>query len=99
MKRIILLATLCFVGVGAHAQNFKQQQASQEKTIKACQRKHTITDEEYEKLMKEQRAIKKAIEKADEDQVYTDKEKDKISKMLEHSANRLTRYKTNGDEY
>lgn len=47
--------------------------------------------------MKEQRAIKKAIEKADEDQVYTGKEKDKISRMIEHAANRLTRYKTNGD--
>jgi hypothetical protein len=86
------------MGAAAQAQNFKKQQADQERTIKNCQRKHIITDDEYEKLMKEQRAIKKAIEKADEDQVYTGKEKDKISAMIEHAANRLTRYKTNGDQ-
>jgi ATP-dependent protease HslVU (ClpYQ) ATPase subunit len=99
MKRIILLATAVFIGIAANAQSFKSQQAAQEKTIKACQKKHTITDDEYEKLMKQQRAIKKAIEKAEEDEVYTDREKDKISKMIEQSANRLTRYKTNGEEY
>jgi septal ring factor EnvC (AmiA/AmiB activator) len=98
MKRIFLLLALCLVGTAAHAQNFKKQQADQERTIKNCQRKHIITDDEYEKLMKEQRAIKKAIEKADEDQVYTGKEKDKISAMIEHAANRLTRYKTNGED-
>lgn len=98
MKRIILLAALCLMGAGAHAQNFKKQQADQERTIKNCQRKHIVTDDEYEKLMKQQRAIKKAIEKADEDDVYTEKEKNKLSRMLEESANRLTRYKTNGDD-
>jgi hypothetical protein len=100
MKHIILIAALCSLSIAASAQGatYKQQQASQEKTIKAAQRKHVITDAEYEKLMRDQRAIKKAIEKADEDEVYTEREKNKISAMIEHAANRLTRYKTNGDD-
>jgi hypothetical protein len=100
MKQIILLAALCFVGTTSYAQGatYKKQQADQEKTIKAAQRKHIITDAEYEKLMRDQRAIKKAIEKADEDEVYTEREKNRISAMIEHAANRLTRYKTNGDD-
>jgi Na+-translocating ferredoxin:NAD+ oxidoreductase RnfG subunit len=100
MKHIILLAALCIISTGAFAQGatYKKQQADQEKTIKAAQRKHIITDAEYEKLMREQRAIKKIIEKADEDEIYTEREKNKISAMIERSANRLTRYKTNGDD-
>lgn len=98
MKRIILLAALCIFGTAASAQNYKQQQAAQEKTIKDCQRKHAITDDEYEKLMRDQRAIKKAIEQAAEDEIYTEKEKNKLAAMIERAANKLTRYKTNGEE-
>lgn len=98
MKRISLLIALCLFSAVGYAQDFKKQQASQEKTIKAALKKKLITDDEYEKLMKEQRAIKKAIEKADEDEVYTGKEKDRISAMIERAANRLTRYKTNGED-
>ena len=100
MKSIIITAAiLCACSVGAYAQNFKKDQLAQERTIKAAQKKHRISDREYEKLMKEQYAIKQAIEKADYDGVWTAREKTAVAGKLDRAENRLRRYKTNGEVY
>lgn len=93
---------LCLAfGFSARAQdpNFKAKQKAQERTIKAAQKSHKISDREYEKLMKEQYIIQSAIEKAEIDGVWTAKEKNAVHDKLVRAEKRLMRYKTNGEVY
>jgi hypothetical protein len=100
MKRIIITIVLClFVGMAAQAQNFKKQQQAQERTIQAAQRSHRISDREYEKLMKEQYAIKEAIEKAAYDGIWTAREKNAVDAKLIRAGNRLRKYRNNREVY
>ena len=84
---------------GAYAQDFKKQQQSQERTIKAAKRNNKITDREYEKLMKEQLIIRETIAGASEDGIWTAREKNAVSGKLGRAGRRLHRYKTNGEVY
>ena len=95
----ITFLLFCLFSIPLHAQNFKKEQQSQERTIKAAQRKHRISDREYEKLMREQYAIKQAIEKAAFDGIWTAREKNAVAGKLDRAENRLRRYKTNGEVY
>ena len=96
LKRIAfftLIITLCTFTVSA--QDFKAQQRSQEKTIKAAHKQKKITDLEYEKLMEEQEVIKTTIEKYEADGVLDPHEKNVIHDKLDRAKKRLQRYKTN----
>ena len=100
--KYVTLTLLCIAmafAAGAQEPNFKRKQQSQEKTIKAAQRSHKISDREYEKLMKEQSLIQAAIEKAEIDGIWTAKEKNAIHDKLVRAEKRLTRYRTNGEIY
>ena len=102
MKQIttIMLAAIftCF-SIAAHAQNFKAQQQSQERTIKTARKKGKVTPNEYEKLMREQDIIREAIMKYEADGVWTEHEKNVVHDKLVRAQKRLRRYRTNGETY
>jgi uncharacterized membrane protein YebE (DUF533 family) len=100
MKQAAAIAAIfLFAFTAASAQDFKKQQQAQEHAIKAAQRKHRITDREYEKLMKEQYIIQETIERAAEDGLWTAREKNAVAGKLERAGRRLQRYKTNREIY
>jgi len=94
---IAITSIFLFAYSPVSAQSFTKQQQSQERTIKAAQRKHRISDLEYEKLMKEQYAIRAAISRAAGDGIWTAREKNAIAGKLERANKRLKRYKTNNE--
>ena len=100
MKPVTAIAILLLFAYNtAGAQDFKKQQQAQERTIKAAQRKHRITEREYEKLIKEQYIIKETIARAAEDGIWTARERNAVSGKLERAGKRLSRYKRNGEVY
>lgn len=83
----------------SYSQNFRAQQKSQEKSIKAAYKKGRVTHIEYEKLMKEQYAIKEAMDKYYADGYLEAAEKNRLHDKLERAERRLRRYKHNGEIY
>ena len=102
MKRLtsllIVLCIMCFTHT-AQAQNFKTKQKEQEKNIKYAYKAKKITKNEFEKLIDEQETIKNTIEKYLLDGELDSHEKNTIHDKLVRAANRLKRYKTNGEIY
>jgi ABC-type uncharacterized transport system auxiliary subunit len=101
--KCIITVTVAAIGlcmsIGAYAQNFKAQQQSQERTIKAAYKKGRVTANEYDKLMREQDIIREAILKYSADGVWTDHEKNVVHDKLVRAQKRLRRYRTNGEVY
>jgi uncharacterized membrane protein YebE (DUF533 family) len=87
------------ISIGAYAQNFRAQQQSQERTIKAAYKKGRVTANEYEKLMREQDIIRETIMKYSADGVWTEHEKNVVHDKLVRAQKRLRRYRTNGEVY
>ena len=85
--------------VTVHAQNFRAQQQSQERTIKAAYKKGRVTANEYEKLMREQEIIRETIRKYSYDGIWTEHEKIVVHDKLVRAQKRLRRYRTNGEVY
>jgi ATP-dependent protease HslVU (ClpYQ) ATPase subunit len=99
MKFFTLVIAFLTVSLQVMAQDFKKDQQKQEKTIKAEYKLKEINTYEYEKLMKEQYAIKQTIEKCEKDGVMTAKEKNRISGDLDAAKERLEKYKTTAEKY
>jgi len=101
MKTIttIMLGIAICSSVAAGAQNFRAQQQSQERTIKAAYKKGKVTPNEYEKLMREQDIIREAIRKYSYDGIWTEHEKNVVHDKLARAQKRLRRYRTNGEVY
>jgi len=99
MKRIMFLLLLAGISVTAKAQNFSAMQKKQEAIIKSAHKHKKISDNEYEKLMKEQGQIKIAIAKAEADEVWTAHEKNAVNSKLEKAKVRLSKYENNSEVY
>ncbi|MBS1687834.1 MAG: hypothetical protein JSS96_03855 [Bacteroidetes bacterium] len=100
MKRtMFLLLILAGINVTAKAQNFSAMQKKQEAIIKSAHKHKKISDNEYEKLMKEQGQIKVAIAKAEADEVWTAHEKNAVNSKLEKAKVRLSKYENNSEVY
>jgi predicted transcriptional regulator len=102
MKKIFSLTILfLFFCCTLHAQNtnFKGKQKEQEKAIKGAYKAKKITENEYNKLMDEQEVIKSTIEKYELDDYLDSHEKNTIYDKQARAADRLRRYKTNGERF
>jgi hypothetical protein len=102
MKKIYsMLAILLMMCVAytANAQKFKTKQKEQIRAIKAAYKSHKVTRNEYNKLMDEQDAISRAIEKYEYDGYWDPHEKNVVHDKQERAADRLRRYKTNSERY
>ncbi len=95
---VILAVMLCIVAPAA-AQNFSSQQRGQERLIKSARKRGRITAKEYEKLMNEQATIRRTIEQAEADGLWTSREKNAVAGKLNRAENRLQRYKSNREVY
>lgn len=81
------------------AKDLKSQQRKQESIIKSAHKRNKITEIEFQKLLREQEAIKDAIDKYDADGIWTSHELNVIHGKLERAENRLKRYKNNSEIY
>ena len=90
-----LAAALLLGALSAGAQGYRSQQQAQEAMIRKAYKRHRVTTNEYYKLMKEQDAIKYAIEKYNRDGVITPHEENVINGKLARAEDRLARYKHN----
>ncbi|WP_300596700.1 hypothetical protein [Niabella sp.] len=97
--RIILCLLLLGAGLRAEAQDLEQQQRNQEAAVKAAFRKKQVTPKEYYKLLEEQEAIRKTIERAKADDYMSAKEQNDIYGKLQRVEKRLRKYKTNREVY
>lgn len=98
-KNIFLVLLLLGMSQLSYSQNFRTQQKSQEKAIKAAYKKGRVTEVEYEKLMKEQYVIKETMDKYYADGYLEASEKNRLHDKLERAERRLRRYKRNGEVY
>jgi transcriptional regulator NrdR family protein len=96
---LALAALFLTLGVNAQEFNGKTSQDKLEREIKAAYKSKKLTENEYEKLMKEQYAIKQAIEKYERDEVWTASEKNNIIGRLKKSDKRFEEYKSNNEVY
>ncbi|MBL7765298.1 MAG: hypothetical protein JNJ58_04350 [Chitinophagaceae bacterium] len=101
MKKIIY-ALLLFISFSAFAggdRDLIRQQEKQEKIIRAAYKRHKVTEQEYRKLMAEQKTIKRYMDLADADHVWSPAEKNRIKGKLDRAEHRLVRYKNNSEVY
>jgi len=75
-----------------------RQQEKQERTIKAAHKRGKVTGKEFQKLMGEQKTIKRYIDLADADNYWSLAEKKRVKGKLDRAENRLKRYKHNWEE-
>ena len=96
LKIFSFLAAAFFLAtLTVNAQGYVSQQRTQEQMIRRAYKRGRVTPNEYNKLMKEQNAIKYAISKYRRDGVITPREQDVINGKLARSEDRLARYKNN----
>ncbi len=101
MKKIFILIIILFQANILFANNgdkLVRQQQRQEKTIRSAYKRNKITENEYRKLMDEQRTIKRYIDIADADNYWNRAEIQRVSGKLNRAEGRLKRYKTNWEE-
>jgi len=77
--------------------NFENELRKQRNRIELARRNGRITPKEYDKLLKEQQAIRNAIDKARRDGYIDAGEVKSIRGKLDRSAHRLRKYKTNNE--
>lgn len=101
MKKV--LTTLFMLGslsvLARGEKDLINQQKKQEKIIRATYKRDKITRLEFEKLMKEQNSIKKTIELADLDGIWSSRELNYLKGKLDRAEKRLVRYKNNSEVY
>jgi len=91
---LLLVLVMCF-SITAFSQDYRSQQAAQERMIRGAYNRHKVTRNEYMKLMDEQGKIKYAIHKYEADGVWTPHERDVVAGKLDRAENRLKTYKHN----
>lgn len=74
-------------------------QKKQERTIERAFKKGDITRREYQKLMGEQKTIKRYIDLADMDNYWSSAELNRINGKLQRAQERLKRYENNSEVY
>ncbi len=93
---IVIPALMLLLSIPAVAQgSYAADQQRQETMIKKAYKRGRVTRNEYYKLMKEQDAIKYAIEKYNYDGVLTPHEENVLEGKLSRAEDRLARYKHN----
>lgn len=92
---LVLMSLHSFAGGG---RDLVRQQEKQERTIKAAHKRGKVTDKEFQKLMGEQKTIKRYIDLADADNYWSLAEKKRVKGKLDRAENRLKRYKHNWEE-
>ena len=102
MKKILMLSVVVLLGLSAniYAQgrhNFENELRKQRNRIELARRNGAITPKEYDKLLKEQQAIRNAIHKAKRDSYIDAGEAKSIRGKLDRSAHRLRKYRTNNE--
>lgn len=101
MKKLLILFILVFQAgalLAGNGEKLMKMQRRQESTIKAANKRNKITENEYRKLMDEQRIIKRYIQAADRDGYWTLSEIKRVRGKLDRAEHRLKRYKTNWEE-
>jgi ATP-dependent protease HslVU (ClpYQ) ATPase subunit len=101
MKKVLLFCFLVFQSAVLWAGNgdkLIKMQRRQESTIKSANKRNKITENEYRKLMDEQRIIKRYIDAADRDGYWSLAEIKRVRGKLDRAEARLKRYKTNWEE-
>lgn len=78
---------------------FDKEQARQENIIQLAFSNGNLTQNEYNKLMRQQEIIKEAIEDADMDHHWTKLEYDEVNRMLKKSAKKVNRYQRNKEKF
>lgn len=102
MKKVFLLLVLCFqlLVVFAHERPVMvERQRKQESMIENAFRNGQITENEYNKLMKEQKYIKEAIATNDLDNHWTMLEHNMMIAKLNHAEKRIRRYLRNNEKW
>ena len=101
MKNVLaaLLLLLSLTALARGERDLINQQKKQEKIIRSALRRNQITRIEFDKLMREQKSIIRAIELADLDGVWSSRELNYVKGKLDRAEKRLIRYKNNSEVY
>lgn len=102
MKKILMVGVVAILGLNAHTyaqgrHNFENELRKQKNRIELARRNGAVTPKEYDKLLKEQQAIRNAIYKARRDGYIDAGEAKSIRGKLDRSAHRLRKYRTNNE--
>lgn len=79
--------------------HFVERQQRQESTIETAYINGRLTDNEYKKLMKEQKFIKEAIETSDIDNHWSVLEHNIVVEKFERAEKKIRRYLLNTERY
>ena len=101
MKNVLaaLLLLLSLTALARGGRDLINQQKKQEKIIRSALRRNQITRIEFDKLLREQKSIIRAIELADLDGVWSSRELNYVKGKLDRGEKRLIRYKNNSEVY
>ena len=101
MKNVLaaLLLLLSLTALARGERDLINQQKKQEKIIRSALRRNQITRIEFDKLLREQKSIIRAIELADLDGVWSSRELNYVKGKLDRGEKRLIRYKNNSEVY
>jgi hypothetical protein len=102
MKKLIftLLLLAQLTNIFAHERNgFVEKQQQQERIVKSAFETGRITENEYVKLMHQQKVIREAIETADIDHNWTAFEHNNVLAMLKRADKKIRKYSINTERY
>lgn len=103
MKKVLIVSILGLLSWNGdlYAQsrnnNFESELRNQRNRIELARKKGAVSPKEYEKLVKEQDAIRDALYKAKRDGYIDAGEAKSIRGKLDRARNRLRKYKTNNE--
>lgn len=102
MKKILIVGVVGLLGLSSNTyaqgrHNFDNELRKQRNRIELARRNGAVTPKEYDKLLKEQQAIRNAIHKARRDGYIDAGEAKSIRGKLDRSAHRLRKYRTNNE--
>ncbi len=101
MKKVIFISLLicqAFALFADAGSKLIRTQQRQEKIIRSAYKRQQVTENEYRKLMDEQRVIKHYIHLADADHYWNRAEIKRVSGKLDRAESRLKRYKHNWED-
>lgn len=101
MKKILFVSLLLLQAgtlLADAGSKLMRMQQRQEKIIRSAYKRQQVTENEYRKLMDEQRTIKRYIQLADADHYWNRAEIKRVSGKLDRAESRLKRYKHNWEE-
>lgn len=102
MKKILMVGVVALLGLSGNTyaqgrHNFENELRRERNRIELARRNGAVTPKEYDKLLKEQQAIRNAIYKARRDGYIDAGEAKSIRGKLDRSAHRLRKYRTNNE--